>query len=103
VRGAELNEIGILYDFKALKNDLSAILAPLDHTYLNDVPPFDGVNPTAEHLSRYIFDELSARAQQGWRWSRWLFGSLLSLKSPTEVSKTFIKRRCSVYNASRMS
>ncbi len=61
VQGSELDEVGIVYDFKTLKEDLAAVLAPLDHVYLNDVAPFDAMNPTAEHLSRYIFDELSVR------------------------------------------
>lgn len=61
VRGHELDEVGIVYDFKTLKDDLAAVLEPLDHAYLNDVPPFDAVNPTAENLSRHIFEELEAR------------------------------------------
>jgi len=61
VRGHELDEVGIVYDFKTLKDDLAAVLEPLDHAYLNDVPPFDAVNPTAENLSRHLFEELEAR------------------------------------------
>lgn len=61
VRGSELDEIGIVYDFKTLKQDLAAVLDPLDHAYLNDVPPFDVLNPTAEHLSRYIYEQLEGR------------------------------------------
>ena len=61
VRGSELDEVGIVYDFKTLKEDLAAVLDPLDHAYLNDVPPFDTVNPTAEHLSRHIFEQLAQR------------------------------------------
>lgn len=61
VRGSELDEVGIVYDFKTLKDDLTAVLEPLDHAYLNDVPPFDVLNPTAEHLSRHIFEQLATR------------------------------------------
>lgn len=61
VRGSELDEVGIVYDFKTLKADLQAVLEPLDHAYLNDVPPFDHENPTAENLSRHIYDRLSER------------------------------------------
>lgn len=61
VRGHELDEVGIVYDFKTLKSDLAAVLEPLDHAYLNDVPPFDAINPTAENLSRHIFEELQTR------------------------------------------
>lgn len=61
VRGHELDEVGIVYDFKTLKSDLNAVLEPLDHAYLNDVPPFDTMNPTAENLSRHIFEALQAQ------------------------------------------
>lgn len=58
VRGSHLDDIGIVYDFKTLKSDLAAVLDPLDHAYLNDVPPFDTQNPTAENLSRHIYERL---------------------------------------------
>lgn len=58
VRGSVLDEVGIVYDFKTLKADLAAVLEPLDHAYLNDVPPFDVLNPTAENLSRHIYESL---------------------------------------------
>lgn len=65
VRGAELDEVGIVYDFKTLKEDLNSVLAPLDHAYLNEVAPFDTLNATAENLSRYLFEQLAARVGEG--------------------------------------
>lgn len=61
VRGHALDEVGIVYDFKRLKADLASVLEPLDHAYLNEVPPFDRANPTAENLARHVFEQLSAR------------------------------------------
>lgn len=61
VRGSKLDEVGIVYDFKTLKSDLAAVLDPLDHVYLNDVSPFDTQNPTAENLSRHVFERLQER------------------------------------------
>lgn len=61
VRGSALDDVGIVYDFKTLKDDLGAVLDPLDHAYLNDVPPFDTQNPTAENLSRHIYERLQER------------------------------------------
>ncbi|MBN2847573.1 MAG: 6-carboxytetrahydropterin synthase QueD [Coriobacteriia bacterium] len=61
VLGSELDELGIVYDFTTLKADLASVLEPLDHAYLNDVPPFDAENPTAENLSRYIFERLQMK------------------------------------------
>lgn len=59
VAGTELDEIGIVYDFKALKTDLNAVLEDYDHGYLNDVAPFDLLTPTAENLARVIYERLA--------------------------------------------
>lgn len=61
VRGSRLDDVGIVYDFKRLKDDLAAVLEPYDHTYLNDVEPFDALNPTAENLARVVFEALEDR------------------------------------------
>lgn len=51
-----LNEIGLAYDFTALKRLLhEKVLSRLDHRCLNDVPPFDRINATTENLARVIF------------------------------------------------
>lgn len=65
VRGEELDEVGIVYDFKTLKHDLSSVLEPLDHAYLNEVPPFDEINATAENLARYLYEQLAALMPTG--------------------------------------
>lgn len=58
--GAEkLDNIGIAYDFKLLKNDLKKIIDKFDHRFLNEVPPFDQINATSENLAKYIFDTLA--------------------------------------------
>jgi 6-pyruvoyltetrahydropterin/6-carboxytetrahydropterin synthase len=67
IAGDALDDVGIVYDFKRLKDDLAAVLAPLDHGYLNEVPPFDTVNPTAENLARELFGALEARLADGVR------------------------------------
>lgn len=61
IKGSKLDEVGILYDFKALKRDLNEILNRFDHEYMNDIPPFDQLNSTAENLSEYIFNELESK------------------------------------------
>ncbi len=47
-----------LVDFSLLKKDLRAVLEGLDHTILNEVPPFDRINPSSENLARHIFQAL---------------------------------------------
>ena len=54
----KLNNIGIGIDFKDIKAGLKEILAPYDHQYINEIEPFDKINPTAENLSQYIFQKL---------------------------------------------
>ncbi|MDI6900476.1 MAG: 6-carboxytetrahydropterin synthase QueD [Anaerosomatales bacterium] len=61
VAGEALDDIGIVYDFKALKADLAAVLAEFDHVYINEVPPFDTVSPTAENLARVICERLAEK------------------------------------------
>ncbi len=58
-QGTELNELGILIDFKILKAELNKILEALDHQYLNELEMFAKKNPTAENLAKEIFDRLS--------------------------------------------
>ena len=56
-----LNDIGIAYDFVELKQHLGDILSRFDHTCLNDVPPFDKINPSSENIASKIYDELKPR------------------------------------------
>ncbi|WP_033169353.1 6-carboxytetrahydropterin synthase QueD [Selenomonas sp. ND2010] len=62
VKGKELDELGMLIDFKVMKKELAEVLERFDHRYLNELKPFSGgVNPTAENLARIIFEELAGR------------------------------------------
>lgn len=56
--GQRLNGIGLLYDFKDLKAFLRRETERLDHQYLNDLDPFRELNPSAENLARYLFEQL---------------------------------------------
>ena len=60
VEGEELNSIGLLVDFGDIKKLIRAIVGRLDHQFLNDVPPFDAVNPSAENMARYFYDEITS-------------------------------------------
>jgi 6-pyruvoyltetrahydropterin/6-carboxytetrahydropterin synthase len=60
VEGDVLDDVGIVYDFKRLKDDLGAVLSRYDHGYLNEIPPFDAVNATAENLARVVYEALEA-------------------------------------------
>ncbi len=56
---SHLDPLGMVVDFRKLKEATDKAIAPLDHAYLNDVPPFDGINPTAENIARYLLDGIS--------------------------------------------
>ncbi|HPD60443.1 MAG TPA: 6-carboxytetrahydropterin synthase QueD [Thermodesulfobacteriota bacterium] len=58
VKAEMLDDIGMVIDFKVLKHELHKIVQKLDHTYLNDIPPFDALNPSSENIAFYIFQEL---------------------------------------------
>ncbi len=60
VAGEELDDVGLVYDFTRLKSDLRDVLSAFDHAFLDEVPPFDGINATAENLARVVFDRLEA-------------------------------------------
>ena len=59
VEGDTLDGIGIVYDFKRLKDDLHSVLEDYDHAFLDEVAPFDALNPTAENLARVIYERLA--------------------------------------------
>jgi len=61
VKAATLNVIGLAYDFVELKRHLGDILTKFDHTCLNDVPPFDKLNPSSENIAETIYDRLKGR------------------------------------------
>ncbi|MFA5096362.1 MAG: 6-carboxytetrahydropterin synthase QueD [Candidatus Omnitrophota bacterium] len=58
VAGPKLDKIGMLMDFKSLKQKLYALLDGLDHKYLNSIGYFKKINPTSENIARYLFDNL---------------------------------------------
>ncbi len=59
VSARELDELGMVVDFKQIKQATKAATDRLDHQYLNELPPFDQLNPTAENIARTLFREIS--------------------------------------------
>jgi 6-pyruvoyltetrahydropterin/6-carboxytetrahydropterin synthase len=49
---------GVVIDFGILKQKVEKVLKSLDHTYLNDLPYFSGIEPSSENIAKYIFDRL---------------------------------------------
>jgi 6-pyruvoyltetrahydropterin/6-carboxytetrahydropterin synthase len=59
VQATKLDEVGMGIDFKEIKQATRKVTDELDHYYLNDIPPFDRVNPTAENIASYIYQAVS--------------------------------------------
>ena len=58
-----LDQDGLAVDFVALQRALAELTAPLRHRNLNEVQPFDRLNPSAENLAVWLAEGLSqARA-----------------------------------------
>ncbi len=61
-----LDEAGLVIDFQELKKAVrEAVLGALDHAFLNEVPPFDELNPTSENIARHIYERVAERLDGG--------------------------------------
>ncbi|OGO19638.1 MAG: 6-carboxytetrahydropterin synthase QueD [Chloroflexi bacterium RBG_16_50_9] len=61
IRANRLDDIGLAYDFTELKGYLNDILSRFDHVCLNDIKPFDRINPSAENIAATIYEELKGK------------------------------------------
>ncbi len=59
VESEVLDATGIAIDFREIKKQTKAVVKRLDHQYLNEIPPFDVLNPTAENIAKYFYDEVA--------------------------------------------
>jgi 6-pyruvoyltetrahydropterin/6-carboxytetrahydropterin synthase len=62
--GRELDQAGLLLDFKDLKRVMKPVIDYLDHRMMNDLEPFTTLNPSAENLAKYFFDQTNDRLKQ---------------------------------------
>jgi 6-pyruvoyltetrahydropterin/6-carboxytetrahydropterin synthase len=58
IEGPSLDENGLLHDFADLKKRLRKTSEYLDHQFINDLKPFDEINPSAENIAKFICDEI---------------------------------------------
>ncbi len=56
-----LDATGWVLDFNHVAGVLRALVEPYEHVLLNEVPPFDDLNPTAENLARIVAENLAAK------------------------------------------
>jgi 6-pyruvoyltetrahydropterin/6-carboxytetrahydropterin synthase len=62
--GEELDNAGLLLDFKDLREVMRPVIDRLDHQMINDLEPFTERNPSAENLAKYFFDEANLRLKK---------------------------------------
>jgi 6-pyruvoyltetrahydropterin/6-carboxytetrahydropterin synthase len=59
VAGESLDRTGLLVDFIDLRRNIAGAISRLDHQFLNEITPFDEVNPSAENIAVYLHGEIS--------------------------------------------
>ena len=59
--GRELDKAGLLLDFRDLREVMKPTIDRLDHQMMNDLEPFTVLNPSAENMAKYFYDEINVR------------------------------------------
>ena len=54
IEGEKLDDTGLLVDFLDVKHLMSEIIDGIDHQFLNEIPPFDVINPSAENIAEFF-------------------------------------------------
>ncbi len=64
LEGRKLDSLGLLYDFVHLKQIIHEMIQAVDHKYLNDMAPFDALNPSAENIAKYFYEAASRQLRE---------------------------------------
>jgi len=62
--GEVLDRAGLLVDFKDLRDVIKQVIERLDHQMINDLEPFTTLNPSAENLAKYFYDETNSKLRR---------------------------------------
>ena len=60
----DLNETGLLIDFRLVKKWLNVILDQMDHKHLNELQNFSDINPSAENIAKFICAQMEPKAKE---------------------------------------
>lgn len=58
VSGDQLDRADLIMDFGELKKLMNQAMDRLDHRFLNEIPPFDQVNPSSEQIAKWLYEEI---------------------------------------------
>ena len=61
LEGPQLDAIGLLVDFTQVKQVVREIVKRLDHQFINDLEPFTEVNPSAENMAKYFYEQVAGK------------------------------------------
>lgn len=64
IAGQQVSEIGMLYDFFDLKKLMQGVVEELDHHFINEIPPYDEINPTAENMAYQVYQRLKRQLSE---------------------------------------
>jgi 6-pyruvoyltetrahydropterin/6-carboxytetrahydropterin synthase len=64
IAGEEVNQIGLLMDFVDLRAAIKTMVEAWDHRFLNDLPPFDKLNPSAENMAKVFFEGIESEVRK---------------------------------------
>jgi len=64
LEGPELDETGLLADFTIVKQVIREVMGRLDHQFINDLEPFKVINPSAENVAKYFYEEVTKRLKE---------------------------------------
>jgi 6-pyruvoyltetrahydropterin/6-carboxytetrahydropterin synthase len=59
IEGDKLDETGLLVDFIDVRSLMAQVIEKLDHRHLNEIPPFDEINPSAENIAEYFYQQMT--------------------------------------------
>jgi 6-pyruvoyltetrahydropterin/6-carboxytetrahydropterin synthase len=61
LRCRELDRLGMAIDFMEIKQAVQNVIGHLDHVHLNDLAAFREINPTAENIAKFLYQELGRK------------------------------------------
>jgi 6-pyruvoyltetrahydropterin/6-carboxytetrahydropterin synthase len=64
VEGPQVDATGLLVDFVQVKQVIREVMGRLDHQFMNDLQPFKTVNPSAENVAKYFYEEISKKLKE---------------------------------------
>jgi 6-pyruvoyltetrahydropterin/6-carboxytetrahydropterin synthase len=91
VKSEILNDLGMGIDFADLKKIVHEVIDPLDHQYLNEIEPFTVINPTAEQVARFIYEEIEKKLSTNNLGSSLIVMQEVSLFETDNCKVTFFK------------